>query len=164
RFERGVDFDNNVAGIERATRLILDICGGEAGPIDDTVARLPQRKPVAMRVARARKIIGVPLSGDEMAALFQRLGFRFEREQQGAEERLVVTPPTYRFDLEIEEDLVEEVARVHGFERIPANPPRARAAMSATREARRSLHDLRERMAAADYQEVVNYSFVEAAW
>lgn len=164
RFERGVDFDNNVAGIERATRLILDICGGEAGPIDDTVARLPQRKPVAMRVARARKIIGVPLSGDEMAAIFQRLGFRFEREQQGAEERLVVTPPTYRFDLEIEEDLVEEVARVHGFERIPANPPRARAAMSATREARRSLHDLRERMAAADYQEVVNYSFVEAAW
>lgn len=164
RFERGVDFDNNVAGIERATRLILDICGGEAGPIDDTVARLPQRKPVSMRVARARKIIGVPLDGDEMAAIFQRLGFRFEREQQGAEERLVVTPPTYRFDLEIEEDLVEEVARVHGFERIPANPPRARAAMSATREARRSLHDLRERMAAADYQEVVNYSFVEAAW
>src|SRR5262249_48720142 len=72
RFERGVDFDNNVAGIERATRLILDICGGDAGPVADTVAKLPERKPVAMRVARARKIIGVPLGGDEMAGVFTR--------------------------------------------------------------------------------------------
>ncbi|HWA14660.1 MAG TPA: phenylalanine--tRNA ligase subunit beta [Burkholderiales bacterium] len=164
RFERGVDFDNNVAGIERATRLILDICGGQAGPVDDTVARLPPRPPVAMRVARARKIIGVPLAADDMAGVFTRLGLPFQREQRGAEERLVVTPPSWRFDLEIEEDLIEEVARVHGFERIPANPPQARAAMSQTHEARRSLHDLRARLAAADYQEVVNYSFVEEDW
>ena len=164
RFERGVDFDNNVAGIERATRLILDICGGDAGPVDDTVAKLPLRRPLRLRVARARKVIGVPLGGDDMAAIFARLKLPFAREGSGADERLVVTPPSYRFDLEIEEDLIEEVARVYGFERIPANPPRSPAAMSVTREAHRSLHELRERLAAADYQEVVTYSFVEEAW
>ena len=123
RFERGVDFDNNVDGIERATQLILEICGGEPGPTDDLVARLPQRKPVSMRVARAQKVIGIPISGEEMADVFTRLGLTFE--WQG--ESFVVTPPSYRFDLEIEEDLIEEVARVHGFERIPAHPPRAAA-------------------------------------
>src|SRR5204862_541593 len=75
RFERGVDFDNNVDGIERATRLILDMCGGEPGPTVDKVARLPKRKPLAMRVARAQKLIGVPLAAKEMAAAFSKLGF-----------------------------------------------------------------------------------------
>jgi phenylalanyl-tRNA synthetase beta chain len=157
RFERGVDFDNNVKGIERATRLILEICGGEPGPTDDLVARLPVRQPVTMRVARAQKVIGIPISGEEMADVFTRLGFSFE--WQG--EAFVVAPPSYRFDLEIEEDLIEEVARVHGFERIPAHPPRASARMSALPEARRPLHAVRERLAARDYQEVINFSFVE---
>ena len=160
RFERGVDFDNNVAGIERATRLILDICGGEAGPTEDHVARLPGRKPVRMRVTRAQKVIGVPVSGEEMADVFTRLRLPYEWEG----EAFVVTPPSYRFDLEIEEDLIEEVARVHGFERIPAHPPRAAARMSPLPEGRRSLHALRERLAACDYQEVINFSFVEPAW
>ena len=160
RFERGVDFDNNVDGIERATQLILEICGGEPGPTDDLVARLPQRKPVSMRVARAQKVIGIPISGEEMADVFARLGLTFE--WQG--ETFVVTPPSYRFDLEIEEDLIEEVARVHGFERIPAHPPRAAARMSALPEATRPLHAVRERLAARDYQEVINFSFVEPQW
>jgi len=160
RFERGVDFDNNVAGIERATRLILELCGGEPGPTDDLVARLPARPPVTMRVARAQKVIGIPISGEEMADVFTRLGFSFE--WQG--EIFVVAPPSHRFDLEIEEDLIEEVARVHGFERIPAHPPRAPARMSALPEARRPLHALRERLAARDYQEVINFSFVEPQW
>ena len=164
RFERGVDFDNNIAGIERATALILEICGGEAGPTVDAVAKLPQRQPVKMRVSRARKIVGVQIPADEMADIFTRLGFTFRREGSGGDEFFVVTPPSYRFDIEIEEDLIEEVARMHGFERIPANPPIAAASMRAVSEGRRSLHDLRERLAAADYQEVVNYSFVEEAW
>ena len=164
RFERGVDYDNNIKGIERATRLILDICGGEPGPVVDTVAQLPQRKPVKMRAARARKIIGVPVTGDEMADIFRRLGLQAGREGAGEKEAFVVTPPSYRFDIEIEEDLIEEVARVYGFERIPANPPVAPAIMAGTAERRRSLRDLRSKLAAADYQEVVNYSFVESAW
>ncbi|MDA8108724.1 MAG: phenylalanine--tRNA ligase subunit beta [Betaproteobacteria bacterium] len=160
RFERGVDFDNNVAGIERATRLILEICGGAPGPTEDLVARLPERRPVRMRVARAQKVIGVAIAAEEMAAVFTRLALPFEWEG----ETFVVTPPSYRFDLEIEEDLIEEVARVHGFEKIPAHPPRAPARMSAVPEARRSLHAVRERLAACDYQEVVNFSFVEPQW
>jgi phenylalanyl-tRNA synthetase beta chain len=160
RFERGVDFANNVDGIERATQLVLAICGGEPGPTVDLVRRLPKREPVTMRVARAQKIIGVPVAEREMAGVFRRLGFEFENKN----ESFVVSPPSYRFDIEIEEDLIEEVARVHGFERIPALPPRAPAQMRAQPEARRSLHELRERIAACDYQETINFAFVEPAW
>ncbi|HEX7055448.1 MAG TPA: phenylalanine--tRNA ligase subunit beta [Burkholderiales bacterium] len=160
RFERGVDFANNVEGIERATRLVLDICGGEPGPTEDLVARLPERKPVRMRVARARRIIGVELPEEEMAGAFRRLGFAFRRDGDA----FVVEPPSYRFDIAIEEDLVEEVARLYGFERIAAHPPRVPQRMLAAPERRRSLHELRERLAAADYQEVVTFSFVEPEW
>jgi len=164
RFERGVDFENSIEGIERATALVLEICAGEPGPVVDTVAKLPQRHPVKIRVSRARKIIGVQIASDEMADIFRRLGFVARREGGGADEFFVVTPPSYRFDIETEEDLIEEVARLYGFERIPANPPLAVANMRALPERRRSLHDLRERLAAAGYQEVINYSFVEEEW
>ena len=160
RFERGVDFANNVDGIERATRLILEMCGGEAGPTVDTVARLPKRKPVTMRVARAQKVIGVPVPPKEMAAAFKRLGFAC-KARTGA---FTVTPPSYRFDLAIEEDLIEEVARLYGFERIAAHPPRVAASMLPVPEGKRSLHALRERLAASDYREVINFSFVEPGW
>jgi phenylalanyl-tRNA synthetase beta chain len=160
RFERGVDFDNNVDGIERATRLVLDICGGEPGPTEDLVAGVAERQPVSMRVSRAQKVIGIPISGDEMAQAFARLGLRFQRHTDA----FVVEPPSYRFDLEIEEDLIEEVARLHGFERIAAHPPRAALTMLKTPESVRGVHALRERMAAADYREVINFSFVEPAW
>jgi phenylalanyl-tRNA synthetase beta chain len=160
RFERGVDYETTVEHIEHVTRLVVEICGGEPGPIDDTVTALPERRPVRMRVARAQKVIGIPISADEMADVFRRLALPFEWEG----ESFVVTPPSYRFDLEIEEDLIEEVARIHGFDRIPAHPPRAAARMSALPEGRRSLHAVRERLAARDYQEVINFSFVEPAW
>jgi phenylalanyl-tRNA synthetase beta chain len=164
RFERGVDFDNNVDGIERATRLVLDICGGEPGPTVDTVAKLPERRPVRMRVARAHKVIGVPVPAAEMADIFGRLGLAHAREGAGAGEIFVVTPPSFRFDIEIEEDLIEEVARVHGFERIPARPPRAPAIMRPQRETRRSPHLLRQQLADRDYLEAINFSFVDSQW
>jgi len=164
RFERGVDFKNNVSGVERATRLIMDICGGQAGPVEDLVARLPERQPVMMRVARAHKVIGVAVPADEIADIFHRLGLQAAREGSGAGEVFVVTPPSFRFDIEIEEDLIEEVARVHGFERIPAHPPTAPAAMRAEPERKRSLHTVRHQLAAGDYHEVINFSFVEEAW
>lgn len=160
RFERGVDFENNVEGIERATRLILELCGGEPGPTTDKVARLPKRKPVRMRAARAQKIIGIPLAAREIAAVFSRLDFKFKK----GGDAFTVTPPSYRFDIEIEEDLIEEVARLYGFERIAAQPPRAAAVMRRAPEGRRSLHALRESLAAREYREVVNFSFVEPAW
>jgi phenylalanyl-tRNA synthetase beta chain len=160
RFERGVDFANNLDGIERATRLILEMCGGEPGPAQDLVARLPERKPVRMRVARAQKIIGIPLAAGDISQSFSRLGFSFKAQQDD----FVVTPPSFRFDLEIEEDLIEEVARLYGFERIAAHPPKVAATMLAVPEEKRSLHVLRERLAAADYREVINFTFVEPGW
>ena len=164
RFERGVDFDNNVAGIERATQLILDICGGSPGPVVDTRAMLPERKPVRVRVGRAQRVIGVPIPEQEMASIFTRLNLSHKREDSGTERAFVVAPPSYRFDIQIEEDLIEEIARVYGFDNIPAKPPLARAAMRADPEAHRSLHALRARLAASDYQEVINFSFVEPEW
>jgi phenylalanyl-tRNA synthetase beta chain len=160
RFERGVDFNNNVDGIERATQLILEICGGQAGPTVDTVAKLPERKPVTMRIARCNKIIGKEISADEMAETFTRLGLVHTRTADA----FTVTPPSYRFDIEIEEDLIEEVVRIHGFESIPALPPLARAEMKQSREDRIGLIELKELMALRDYQEVINYSFVEEKW
>jgi len=160
RFERGVDFDNNVAGIERATALILAICGGEPGPTVDDVARLPQRKPVQVRSARAAKVIGIALEDREIGAIFARLELAAVKTADGYS----VTPPSYRFDIAIEEDLIEEIARIYGYERIPANQPRVRAAMREQPETVRPLTRVKEAIAARDYQEVVNFSFVEVEW
>jgi phenylalanyl-tRNA synthetase beta chain len=114
---------------------------------------------VRMRVARAQKVIGMQLPAEEMQKSFERLALPHKRES----DVFTVTPPSYRFDLAIEEDLIEEVARLYGFERIAAHPPRPAATFPQLRE-RRSLHDLRERLAAADYREVINFSFVEPQW
>ena len=164
RFERGVDYATTVEHIERITRLIVEICGVDGqtrgGPVDDQGVNLPQKKAVKMRTARAAKIIGIPVSDDQVADIFTRLSLPFERR----EGEFVVTPPSYRFDIEIEEDLVEEVARVYGFENIPALPPVAAQAMRVLPESRRSLFALRHQLADMDYQEVVNFSFGEEAW
>ncbi|MBL8533991.1 MAG: phenylalanine--tRNA ligase subunit beta [Betaproteobacteria bacterium] len=165
RFERGVDFDNNVDGIERATQLILDICGGEAGPVTDVIAALPSRTPVAMRTARARKVIGVPITDEEMGDILRRLGLAHEYRPLGERDgTYVVTPPSFRFDINIEEDLIEEIARVYGFERIPTEPPVVPAAMRGKPEARRPVHGIRGALADLGYHEVVNFSFVDAQW
>jgi phenylalanyl-tRNA synthetase beta chain len=111
-------------------------------------------------VARAQKVIGVPVPAKEMAAAFARLGF----DSAFKKSAFTVKPPSFRFDIAIEEDLIEEVARLYGFERIAAHPPRVAATMLKIPEGKRSLHVLRERLAAADYREVINFSFVEPAW
>jgi len=156
RFERGVDAQSTVEHIEYLTRLILEICGGRAGPVDDVVTGLPERPPVAMRASRARKVIGVDLADEEIAQAFERLRLTFTREG----DRFVVTPPSWRFDLQIEEDLIEEVVRLWGFERLPVRAPHAASPMRPQPEGRRSLSAIKRSLAARDYQEVINYSFV----
>ncbi|CAN7239748.1 phenylalanine--tRNA ligase subunit beta [Caballeronia sp. LjRoot29] len=160
RFERGVDYSTTVEHIERISRLILDICGGNAGPVDDQTLNVPTREPVSMRVSRANRIIGVAIGAEEIAQIFTRLGLTFTREG----DTFAVTPPPYRFDIEIEEDLIEEVARIYGFEKIPARPPVATSEMRPTNETKRSIHVLRHAVAARDYAETVNFSFVDAEW
>jgi len=160
RFERGVDPALTAEHIERITQLVLDICGGEPGPLDDQVLKLPQLQPVTLRVARAAKVIGMPLTQAQCAGVFQRLGFEFA-EAPGL---ITVTPPSWRFDLQIEEDLIEEVARIVGYQHLPDTPPMAPIRARVASESRRSPHALRQAMAALDYQETINYSFVEARW
>lgn len=163
RFERGVDFASTCERIERITSLIVEICGTpdtRVGPVDDQIVNIPQRLPVLLRTERAQKVIGVAIDDDTVADIFTRLGLPFEREPG----RFTVTAPSYRFDIEIEEDLIEEVARVYGFENIPALPPSAPSAMLIEPENTRSLFAIRHQLADLGYQEVVNMSFVESQW
>ena len=160
RFERGVDPQGTVEHIERITALVQAICGGQAGPIDDQQPALPQRPPVTLRVARAAKVIGMPLTQADCAGVLQRLGLSFS-EAPGA---LSVTPPSWRFDIAIEEDLIEEVARVLGYHRLPDTPPLAPVTARVRPEALRGVHAVRHALAALDYQETINFSFVEARW
>ena len=157
RFERGVDPQNTVNCLEYLSALIIEVCGGQAGPVDDQVLNVPERNPVKMRLARAEKVIGIPLTSEVVADVFKRLGFEFKQEGDA----FVVTPPSYRFDIEIEEDLIEEVARMYGFENIPDQPPVASLKMSAKAEAKRGIHLLRQRFALQGYQEAVNFGFTD---
>ncbi|MBM3391037.1 MAG: phenylalanine--tRNA ligase subunit beta [Betaproteobacteria bacterium] len=161
RFERGVDFSATLDALERATQLIQEICGGQAGPVTDAVEAglLPKRSPVRLRVTRAEKILGIPLGADVAARLLKGLDLPFTREG----DVITVTPPPHRFDIAIEEDLVEELARLHGYDNIPARLPQGSLAILPQSEQTRSIWRLRRLLAGRDYQEVVNYSFVDAA-
>ena len=141
----------------------MEVCGGEAGPIQDQITQLPERKPVRLRLQRAIDVIGIPLSTAIVSDVFTRLGFAFTVNDgaDNAKATFVVTPPSYRFDIEIEEDLIEEVARLYGFENIPDRPPIASLKMSTPPEARRSVHRLRRALAQAGYQEAVNFGFTD---
>ena len=160
RFERGVDFASIPDHIERLTRLIVDICGGSVGPVDDQCVALPERKPVSMRLSRCQRVLGVAVTQEETQSIFNRLQLPCVIEG----DTFTITPPSYRFDLEIEEDLIEEVARVYGFENIPDVPPLAEARMHVSHETHRSPHELREAVVGREYQEVINFSFVEESW
>ncbi|QJR15424.1 phenylalanine--tRNA ligase subunit beta [Usitatibacter palustris] len=159
RYERGVDFNAQRPAQERAAQLILQICGGKAGPITETVGTLPKREAVRVRPARARVLLGYDIPDAKMAESLVRLAC----EVQGAEP-LKVTAPSWRFDLAIEEDFIEEIARIHGFEHIPAVAPRSTLPMLPVREGSRNRFDLRRAAAAHGYQEVINYSFVAEEW
>jgi phenylalanyl-tRNA synthetase beta chain len=160
RFERGVDFEMTARALERATQLVLDCCGGEAGPLMQVRTHLPPRPPVRLRPARVPKLLGIEIGADAVAAMFERLSMAVHRDG----ESLVVTPPSFRFDIAVEEDLVEEVARIHGYDRIEPRPIAAEPAMLPFPEATRTVRELRSGLALRDYQEVVTYAFVDAAW
>ncbi|MEX1166162.1 MAG: phenylalanine--tRNA ligase subunit beta [Hydrogenophaga sp.] len=160
RFERGVDPSTTVEHVERITQLVLDICGGEAGPIDDQILALPEGKPVKLRVARAVKVIGMPLTQEQCAGALRRLGL----DVIEGEGTVTVAPPAFRFDLQIEEDLIEEVARVIGYEQLPQTPPLAPITPKLRVESRRGPFAVRRHLAQLGYQETINFSFVQARW
>jgi phenylalanyl-tRNA synthetase beta chain len=160
RFERGVDPSTTVEHVERITQLVLEICGGEVGPIDDHVVNLPLAKPVTLRVARAVKVIGMPLTQAQCVDALRRLGLALE-EKDGV---ITVTPPAHRFDIQIEEDLIEEVARVVGYNELPETPPLAPITAKIRPETKRGPFTVRRLLAQHGYQETINFSFVEERW
>lgn len=160
RFERGVDFSATAVALDRATQLIVDICGGLAGAMTEAQSQLPARNPVTLRTSRVLRVLGVALKANEIAQILSRLGMQFQ--QKGDE--FSVTPPSYRFDIAIEEDLIEEVARIYGYENIQPAPIQARMTILPHVEAQRPLGKLRQSMVLRDYQETINYAFVEAEW
>ena len=162
RFERGVDFAASPVAIERATQLIVDICGGQPGPVSvaEAADKLPARLPVMLSPARARRLLGVDLNDDQIATLLTRVHLEVTREG----DHFRVVPPSYRFDIQIDVDLVEELARLHGYDNIPAPAPKGTMAMLPRSEDARDLWTVRRQIADRDYQEVVNYAFIEDAW
>jgi phenylalanyl-tRNA synthetase beta chain len=159
RYERGVDPELQHIAIERATELLLQICGGEAGPVIETVAesQLPKRQPIALSENKLKRILGISLDKTDVTAIFTRLGLNVSVTEQG----WLVKVPGYRFDLKIAEDLIEEVARVYGYNNIPNVAPQAALKMRRFNEAELSISRLRSLLVDRGYQEAITYSFVD---
>ena len=163
RFERGVDPQMTVEHIERLSQLILDICGmpnTSCGPMDDHQPRMPVSAPVSVRVARVCKVIGMPLTQAQCVDALERLGLKVVQ----ADGVLTLVPPSFRFDLQIEEDLIEEIARMVGYDNLPHTPPLAPITAKIRTEAERGPFAVRRSLAALGYQETINFSFVEESW
>ncbi|TAN72778.1 MAG: phenylalanine--tRNA ligase subunit beta [Gallionella sp.] len=157
RFERGVDFAATRQALERATQLLLEICGGRAGSISEVCGQLPVRAAITLRRQRVARVLGIALDNSQIAALLKRLQFDFAAN--GDDFRVI--PPSFRFDLSIEADLIEELARLHGYDNIPALAPQAALTMLPHSESQRPLARIQQTLVARDYQEIVSYAFVE---
>ena len=160
RFERGVDPALPRTAIEYATRLLLDIAGGTPGPaVEAAVAdALPQPTAIALRRARLARVLGLEVADGEVERILRALGLRVEATDEGWQ----ITPPTRRFDIAIEEDLIEEVARIHGYDAVPSTLPAGAGRLVAPTEGVVDEATVRRQLAARDYLEAINYAFVEA--
>lgn len=160
RFERGVDFGNTLNAMERATALILEICGGMAGAITQAVTELPVRNTVSLRYARLCSVLGMQIPQATVTKLLTQLGFA-NNEHAGV---YAVQAPSYRFDIAREEDLIEEIARLYGYDHLTAIAPHAELSMLDAPEAALNMAWVQDVLQAQGYQEVVTYSFVDESW
>jgi phenylalanyl-tRNA synthetase beta chain len=160
RFERGVDFGNTLSALERATALILEICGGQAGSVTQAVTILPARNTVNLRYARLLSVLGIDIPQATVGVLLKQLGFEYTETING----FSVQAPSYRFDIAREEDLIEEIARLHGYDKIPAIKPIANLSMLDALESAWNKASVAGVLQSQGYQEVVTYSFVDASW
>lgn len=159
RFERGVDFDLPQRAIERATALIIEICGGEAGPVSCVEAQMPAREPILLREKRIKKLLGMAIASDEVESILRGLGMAVSAVDEGWS----VIAPSWRFDISIEVDLLEELARVYGYNRLPVTPIHDSLTIQAAPESRRGMPQLRQQLVARGYQEAITYSFIDPA-
>ncbi len=155
RFERGVDFSNTRHALERATSLIIEYCGGEAGEISEVLNALPKRNEIHLRLKKLNAILGIEVPSQDVEQIFHQLGFEVNKTIEGFK----VTPPSYRFDIAIEEDLIEEVVRLYGYDKIPSHHPVSHQAMLPSSGP--CQRDLKEALTSRGFYEVVTYSFIE---
>ncbi len=158
RYERGVDPQLQVKAIERATQLLLDIVGGEPGPVVETAdeSRIEQRPEILLRSARVAKVLGVKIDDETIADILTRLEMRIEPVEEGWR----VVAPSCRFDISIEEDLIEEIGRIYGYTNIPTKRTAAATVMQGEPEVAFNLHRAKQMLVDRDYQEVITYSFI----
>lgn len=161
RFERGVDPAGQARAIDRATQLLLDIAGGDAGPLVDEIANdhLPSRADITLRKDRLTRLLGLEIDAAEVAQILTRLTMKVESAAGG----WLVTAPSHRFDIAIEADLIEEIARIHGYDSIPETTSFAQAQLETVTESKVDMELVAATLIARDYQEVVTYSFIDAA-
>ena len=160
RFERGVDFELARQAMERATSLLLEIVGGEAGPVVEAVsaADLPSREAVTLRNDRITQMLGLELEAALVERLLNALGLGVSAKGEGVWD---VRIPSHRFDISLEVDLIEELGRLYGYDRLPVRYPQARLAPQARAEAQAELPALRRLLVARGYQEAITYSFID---
>lgn len=159
RFERGVDFELQRKAMERATALLLEVVGGKAGPIIEVASTedLPHLPSIQLRRARISRVLGFSLPDNEVAEILERLGMDVVSTTDGWH----VVPPSYRFDIRIEVDLIEELGRVWGYNNLPTHLPQLEAFAAPRSEQQLSSSILKQALVDRDYQEVVTYSFVD---
>ncbi|MEX2365474.1 MAG: phenylalanine--tRNA ligase subunit beta, partial [Pseudohongiellaceae bacterium] len=158
RFERGVDYNMPRRAMERATALLLEIVGGEPGPIVDASESLPDSRQITLRSRRIESLLGLAIANDDVVDILQRLGLVVTDSNS---EHWQLSVPSWRFDLAIEEDLIEELARVYGYDNLPVTDPLTRFSLKPAPESRLGLKAMRRHLTALGYQEVVTYSFVD---
>ena len=157
RFERGVDFGNTLNALNRASELIIKYCGGECSDAIDCVSVLPERHPITIRAKRVSDILGVKVSADDVQKILNALHFNVEKNG----DNFSVTPPSYRFDIEIEEDLIEEVIRLYGYDKIPAILPIVESNMLRSNHKDKSAYSIKSILSDHGYDEVITYSFID---
>lgn len=163
RFERGVDFQLQKKAVERATALIVEICGGEPGPVTEAASEshLPALREVALRSEKVTSLLGMAIENSHIEALLSRLGLGLDLvEESDGESCWKVSVPSWRFDLSIEEDLVEELGRIYGYNNLPESTPTARLKMKQVDESLVQESDIRRVLTARGYQEAVCFSFI----
>ncbi|MFK7864371.1 MAG: phenylalanine--tRNA ligase subunit beta [Pseudohongiellaceae bacterium] len=158
RYERGVDFELQHTAMERATGLLLEIAGGEAGPVVEAVGSLPEAKTVTLRFSSVDKLLGIHIESDEVIDILSRLGFGLSERSS---EQVLVSVPSFRFDVAIEADLIEELARIYGYNRLPKTPGLAKQKLATVTETEVPMGTLRGHLVANGFQEVVTYSFID---
>lgn len=160
RFERGVDPQGQARAVERATQLLLDIAGGSAGPLQDVVNHdhLPTRSSIKLRRSRISRLLGTALDDANVQSILTNLQMTVSSTDDGWQ----VVPPSHRFDINIEADLIEELARIHGYDAIPVTTAHSTTALQAVTETRVDEERVATTLAAREYQEIISYSFIDA--